>query len=302
MSELHIFDMMAFVHAGHVNKYSYLSQTMHVGAGWQTLYIPTGGASLLFNKLYEVTGKGDVVVVTDRNPTIKKDMIPGYKSNRSYSHEISVDKAATEYILQQCGIQLFAREGYEADDIAYSLVKDLHDKYDHIYLYTGDSDWYFMVDNTVSIMPSSSTSKTVTLETFEDMTGYYYNTITLTKICEGDSSDCIPGLGKEVSDMILEKLNTPAIRRLLGNKDMVLNMFHQFFPAYEYQVHNVFPLYVKDLNHECSVPDKRMICNFGCAIKNKRFSGRMSPSFDITQHTARLCENGVYILKEGDEV
>lgn len=301
MKDLHIFDMMAFVHAGHVNKYSFLSQTVRNGAGWETQYIPTGGASLLFNTLYELVGKADVVVVSDRNPTIKKEMVEGYKSNRTHKADITVDKAATEYILQQCGIPLLAREGYEADDIAYSLVLDLKDQYEHIYLYTGDSDWYFMVDSKVSIRKSSSQAKYVDIKNFEAVTGYWYNTITLSKICDGDASDCIPSIGDEASLAIKQKFVTNILRGKLGDKEVVVNLFKAFFPQYLYQVDNVFPLRIEGLPSTFQQPDRVMMCNFGSAIKNKLFRGRMASNFSIQPHVALLCERGIYSIKEGEQ-
>lgn len=301
MSDLHLFDMMAFVHAGHVNKRSFLSKTTRIGASWETLKTPTGGASLLFNKIYELLGKADIIVVSDRDPTIKKDMIEGYKSNRTYDHGIAVDKAATEYILQQCSIPLLARDGYEADDLAYSIVRDYSDRYDHIYLYTSDSDWYFMINPKVSVRQSSSNSKNVDFATFEDVTGYWYNSITLDKICDGDNSDCIPGLDCNISEMIKQKLMKNHLRGKLGDKEVVRNLFKVFFPSFEYRVDWVFPLYIEGLPIEFPQPDKRMVCNFGAAIKNKNFSGRMSMNFDVQAHVDALCERGLYLIEEEND-
>lgn len=301
MSELHIFDMMAFVHAGNVNKYSFMQQTVRNGAGWETQVIPTGGASLIFNSLYELVGRHDVVVVSDRNPVIKKDMIPGYKENRSKRHDITVNKAATEYILQQCKVPLLARDGYEADDLAYSIVQDTKGKYDHVYLYTGDSDWYFMVDKNTSIRKSSSRAKDVNYENYEDVTGYWYNSITLSKICDGDSSDNIPSLPRDISAAIQKKFVKNSLRGMLGDKEKVLNLFNAFFPNYTYQVDNVFPLYVSGLPTEFGEADRRALCNFGMAIKNKKFAGRQYSNFDVQQHISELCSKGIYLITEGDE-
>lgn len=298
MRELHIYDMMAYIHAGHVNKYSYLNRCIKLGASWENQEIPTGGCSLLFNELYKTVGKGDIVVVTDRDPIVKKEMIAGYKANRHHDRGIEVDKLATEYILQQCNVPLIARVGYEADDIAYTLVEKFKDEYDHIYLYTGDSDWYFMVSPKVSVRPSNSRAKAVDMDNFADVVGYPYNLMTLSKICFGDASDNIPGLPKDKANLIWDKLATETFRYQMGKKEALTNVFKAWWPSCLPQIDNVFPLWIDDVPDEFVAPNMYAIRNFGAAIHNKLFSGRKDASFNIQEHIDNLCEQGIYMIKE----
>lgn len=300
MKTLSIFDMSPFLHAGHINKRSYLERLEQQGATWVSLRTPTGGTSLLFNKLYELVGVSDIVMVCDRKPTIKTDMDSAYKATREHKPEITIERGAAEYILQQCNVSVVARAGYEADDLAYTYVKLLHDKYDKINIYTCDSDYYFMVDDVVSILPSSSKAKTVTMDNYHDVTGYSYNLMTISKILSGDTSDNIPALPKFIQQEVMNKLYTEKIAPQLGSYEVVKYMFDTFWPQYAYQVDLVFPLTVPDLPQTFLVPDKKMICNFGNAIRNSNFIGRQSPDFDIEPHIDALHKDGIYLEVSND--
>ena len=298
-NNLYIFDMSSFLYAGHVNYRSRLEQTVPAGASWKTLTTPTGGTSLIFNKLYSIVGKGDIVMCCDRNPTIKKDMYEYYKANREHRNDITVEKAAAEYILQQCNVSLLARAGYEADDIAYSLVQDLHDVYDHIYIYTGDSDYYFLVDDKVSILPSNSRGKEVNRANYEEVAykgGCTYNVRAIIKILEGKANENIPALPRSEQRRIIDFLYKPySAYEKFGNYELIKTLFDRFMPEYSYRVDLAFPMYIDDLPDKFNKPDMQMICNFGHYIKNSYFVGRQSPDFDINTHINHLHNNGVYL-------
>lgn len=297
--DLHIFDMSAFLYAGHVNKNSRLEQVVQDGASWKTLTTPTGGTSLIFNKLYSLVGKGDIVMCCDRNPTVKKDMFPEYKATRPHKNEIQVEKAAAEYILQQCNISVIARAGYEADDIAYSLVQDLHDMYDHIYIYAGDSDYYFMVDDKVSILPASSRQKEVNRRNYETTAhrdGCTYNVRTIVKILEGKSNENMPALSRMDQKRVMDVLYAPGMDfSNYGNYSVVKRIFDLRFPDLSYRVDLAFPIYIEDMPDTFKEPDKDMIRNFGQAIRNKLFAGKGDKDFDIKSHIRHLHDNGVYL-------
>lgn len=299
---LYLFDVSTFIHAGHLNKYSRLEQVVDVGTTWKTQITPTGGTSLIFNKIYEKLGTGDLVFCCDRNATIKKDMIDGYKSNRNHTHPITVEKAAAEYILSQCGFTVLARAGYEADDIIYTIIQMQRQAYDHIYVYTADSDLYFLVNDNVSILPSSSRAKEVTMDNYNTVLAKYgvkYNTMTINKILFGDKSDCIPPLPKDVRNNLADVFNVPNMSEACGDKSFVRSWFEVLAPDYVYQVDNVFPLYIDDLPIDFKQPDKHLVMNFGNAIHNSLFKGRGSADFDIEPYVMELQSTGCYL--EDDE-
>lgn len=298
---LFLLDLYSFIHAGAVNKRAKLERTVFDSPTWKTLVTPLGGTSLVFNTLYETVGRGDIVVCSDRNPTIKKDMLPTYKSNRSNKPAISVDAAAAESILQECGVTVLARAGYEADDIIYTLTKKLKDQYDEVVIYTADSDLFFLVDDKVSIHPSNSNGKYVTRSNYEEVLkkkGAIYNTLTVQKIIKGDVSDSIPALPKDLQNKVASTLYRDLFYEKLGDKETVQFWVQNVVPEALHQVNLVFPLDVDDLPMEFSIPDKNLIRNFGSAMNNRMYRGLGDPTFDVHPFVESLQEKGYYIEKE----
>ena len=98
--KLYLFDTAPFIHAGRVNRHAKMELVRVEGTKYFTQTTPLGGVSLIFNTLYSVVGTGDIVFACDRNPTIKKDLIPGYKENRNHNDpDINIQKGAAEYLL-----------------------------------------------------------------------------------------------------------------------------------------------------------------------------------------------------------
>lgn len=300
--ELHIIDVMPFMHAGHVNRYSFFEQLIDVGASYKTQRTPAGGISLILNTVRDIINKGDIVFCCDRNPTIKKDMLPGYKSNRGHKSAIQVETGVAEYILEECGCSIFARAGYEADDLIYTIVKQCHDMYDAIYIYTGDSDMYFLVDNIVSIKPSSTNAKRVTLDNYESVSikgsNYRYNTITFSKILHGDTSDCIPAVSKELQRKVTAFFSNPDFYPHMGDKELLLYYADMAFPELRPQIELVFPLFVENIPTSFKKPDWNTLCCFGNAMHNRNFKNYTRPDFDIDGYVAEMQSRGLYIEEE----
>lgn len=295
---LHIYDVSPFVHAGHSNKYSKLERVVDLGSTWKTLLTPAGGTSLIFNSLYENLGSGDFVFCCDRNPTIKKEMFADYKCNRDHKNEINVEKAVAEYILQQCNATVIARAGYEADDIIYTLVKKLHDTYDSIYIYTGDSDLYFLVDETVSIRPSSSRAKAVDRWNYErvlEKKHARYNSLTVQKILGGDTSDCVPPLPREQKEKLASVLYQENFLPHLGDRDFVRQWVEYICPEALPQVDLIFPLMVDDIPLEFKALDHQAVRNWGTAINNKMFRGLGDVNFDVKPFVEDMQNKGYYV-------
>lgn len=295
---LYLFDVSPFIHAGHVNKYSKLERAVDLGSTWKSQVTPTGGTSLLFNAIYEVIGTGDCVFCCDRNPTIKKDMLPEYKSNRDHKHEISVEKAVAEYILQKCGATVVARMGYEADDIIYTYVKKLRNNYDNIYIYTSDSDLYFLVDKQVSIRPSSSRGKYVDFMNYNkvlEKKGAIYNTIMVQKIIKGDAGDCVLPLPKDQQKILENVFYNEGMFDKLGNPDFVRDWINYVLPEAINQANIIIPLEVDDIPMEFTELDTEAVRNWGAAINNKLFRGMGEPDFDVRPFVEEMQNLGYFL-------
>ena len=198
---LHVVDMSPCIYAGSFNRHSFIQgDIVNTGNGYRERNIPTGGASMLFNILGQYMGTGPIAFVADRNPTIKKDKYPDYKGSRTHPNNVSVGKDVAEYILKDCGFTIYAEDGYEADDVIFTIVRQNRMKYDHIYVHTADSDLYILVRDNVSILPTSSQAKTVTMD------NYSYtckkgketpnNSVVFKNFLHGDPSKDLPPLPK----------------------------------------------------------------------------------------------------------
>lgn len=273
MKILRIFDVSAFVHAGAVNKRAFLLPELEDTLDkFRERRIYCGGASLLWNTLYYEYGKCDMVFCCDRRPTIKQEMYELYKYRREHKEFIGKSKEATEYILNDCGFDLLYGDGYEADDFIYSIVRDMKTWYDHIYVYTGDSDMYFLVSDNVSIEPSSSRSKTVNMQNFtytvkkDEYTPY--NALTFYKILYGDKGDDIPPMSAELCIRLKRAYDNKLYYPYLGDKESVLHMLSNFGPEAVHQGELVFPLDVR-VPTTFSQGDKLKIAEWGDAFKNR---------------------------------
>lgn len=299
LKKLFIFDVMPFMHAGHVNHYSFFESLVDVGSTWKVQRTPAGGISLLLNSIRDVINQGDVVFCSDRRPTIKQDMYTGYKANRQHNEGVAVERGVAEYILEKCGCTIFARAGYEADDIIYTLVKRCHESYDEIYIYTGDSDMFFLVDEKVSIRPANSKGRTVTRANFESLNihgaRYRYNTITLNKILHGDTSDNVPALPLEIQHKVTAFLNNDAVFPMLGDKSLMMYYANMAFPEAIPQIDLIFPLEVDDIHTDFAKPNWEMMCLFGNAMHNKNFRNYTRPDFDIQLYVTEMQERGLYV-------
>ena len=164
---LHLIDTSSAVYAGSVNTRSFIpGPIVDTGNGYKERIIPTGGLNQLFNIIYKHYNTGTIVFCCDRAPTIKRGIFPEYKTTRSFNEKVSIQKEICEYVLNDCGFIVLGEEGYEADDLVYSCVKKFKKQYDHIYVHTGDSDLYLLVDDNVSIEPTHSKAKTVNKANF----------------------------------------------------------------------------------------------------------------------------------------
>lgn len=301
MRILHIFELLPYIHAGNRNKLSKLERLVDYGASFKTQVTPTGGTQFLLKAIHSASTSGDVVVCTDREPTIKKDMYEAYKAGRKHDRSIQVDQGAAEYIFPKCNITVIGRAGYESDDIVYSLVRKFYNDYDKIYVYTGDSDLYFLVDKKVSIKPSSSRAKEVTLENYEKVAqkdGITYNCVTACKIVNGDSSDNIPPLPRDLQDKFCDLFFRPQFFSSLGSKDFVRCWCETKLPEAIPQVDLVFPLDVEDLPDEFSVPSKVMMRNFGDCMNCNIYVGQAEVNFDVRPYVEEMQNMGLFIEEE----
>lgn len=240
---LHIVDTSNYIHAGARYERYVARGVRETNGAYEANKAPINGVVTLMSNLRDIlAGDRDSVVmpVFDRPPTIKREMYAntfgdpyGYKAGRKRNPNLNIPKQRefAETLLRDAGFVVQAVDEYEADDIIYSLVKYYRDDFDHIYIHTTDSDLTFLVDEKVSIAPVARGGKVINIYNYatvaeRDMT-ILYNTFMLRKLCAGDTSDNIPGIGKEWAGLMDAIIPSEREYSKLGDLDLCRKYLRQ---------------------------------------------------------------------------
>lgn len=253
MSEktLIVVDISSMIYAGVKKDYCKIKGKMvKTVNGYRANDVSCGGISYLFNLIHDNLGECDFVFCGDRTPTIKLNMYPQYKKNRNYTGDkenIERQKEIAELILEDCGFQVIARDGYEADDIIYSICKLYKSQYDKILVYVNDADLYIVVDDNVEIMPPAANGKHITRENYErvcfknEITPY--NTVTFGKFLYGCKSDNVnPLYPTSLARAISKDFYVPSNYEVLADKARLRAYIEMMYPQALTQFDVIYPL------------------------------------------------------------
>lgn len=298
-TELHVVDMSPAIYAGSFNKRSFISgDVVQTVDGWREQAIPTGGASMLFNILSQYLPRGDFAFVADRMPTIKQELYAGYKSSRAHREEISISKDVAEFILQDCGFTIYSKDGYEADDVIANIVRLHYSEYDNIFVHTGDSDLYILVDDKVSILPTSSRAKTVTRENYEyTVSSKYnvsYNTLVFEKLLHGDPGKDITAMSKVDQEFLRRRFyGTEAMRCKCGDWYWLLQFMERCYPTVYKRARLFLPLPIEDETYPITHTEStQRIKEWAYEIGNSKISGRKG---NLSAQIKEMLARGLYL-------
>lgn len=294
---LHVVDMSPCIYAGSYNKRSFIQgDVINTVNGYRERNIPTGGTSMLFNIIGQYLSTGPIAFVADRNPTIKKEKHPEYKASRTHPTDVSISKEVAEYILSDCGFDIYAKDGYEADDIIYSIVRKNRSKYDHIFVHTADSDLYFLVSEKVSILPTSTKAKLVTLEnyTYVCRKGSItpYNTVMFEKFLHGDSSKGVHALSKQDREELTSVFYRKELLEFLGSPEDMRMIMRKRFPQHADRLSLFYPIFVDDKYDVEFRGNKQRIQEWAYAIGNRKVVQRRG---DLSKQIREMLDMSLYI-------
>lgn len=182
-----------------------------------------------------LSGVDKIISVMDSTSKLLRQQIyPDYKKTRR--EDISKEK---EFVrenrfnlarhISKYGIQHIMKNGYESDDIIYTLAQKLKKDYD-VWVYTVDKDLIQMVEKNVSIITWSA--KGYTLVEYDD-TSYLYDRFMLNSYSDifthlvyvGDSSDSIDGVagvGKKTISLLIDEFGD--VDSIFRNADKIKDM------------------------------------------------------------------------------
>lgn len=287
---LHLIDVSSHLHVGSVNESKFFEGPIqNLPSGFKMPIIRTGGISFLFNKIFEF-GREDVVIFAcDRTPTNRLLIDENYKSGRPNKPEVNTQKALVEIILEDCGFEVAYEDGFEADDVIYTLANKykMDSDIDHIFIHTDDSDIFINVDDKVSILPSSSRGKNVTRSNFEytarknELTPF--NTLTFIKMLSGDSSDKIKALPASLRDEIRYFFSQkPILQQRVHIPNVVGNVIEKQFPQAYKNFQLVYPhISSYDTVDLFRIIDRNRTAYWGKVVGNANFkSAKVVPQID----------------------
>lgn len=145
-----------------------------------------------------------MIILWDGKAKWRYDLNPNYKGNREDDpKKVAIREAYAEqrpYIqraMKHLGVRQMTVMTHEADDMAGLLVNQLiKQDGDEIVLITGDQDWIQLVRPGVTWRDIRDDSKVINMGNLMDKTGYATPYGFLEGKClQGDTSDCIPGVG-----------------------------------------------------------------------------------------------------------
>lgn len=210
--DLHLLDCSQYIWAGAFSKMRIVRGVRETNGEYCENGAPIGGVMFLLRRATELLSDNSIVMpVFDSTPTIKREMYYntfgdefGYKGTRRAVPEncIKEQKDYAYDIMSSIGFPTQIAEGYESDDLMYTLARSYKNDFDTIHVHTSDSDLYFLVDDNIIIdTVGPNVGKYITpgnyYTTVEKNGTCPYNVFHIRKLCKGDTADNIPGIGSE---------------------------------------------------------------------------------------------------------
>lgn len=157
-----------------------------------------GFASLLLDVLIKFKPSHVVALFDSPGGTVRHDMYPAYKANRSSpDDDLIVQIPMVEQLLEAFDIPTLKLVGYEADDLIGTIDERHSGEWARTIIVTGDRDLFQLVDEDTFVYlagSSFSKSKLYDIEGVKEKMGVGPDYIVDIKSLEGDASDNIPGV------------------------------------------------------------------------------------------------------------
>ena len=149
-----------------------------------------------------------VVVVFDKGPSFRVNLFQDYKGHRpEMPEELREQWPKFSELVEAWGYRCTDMEGWEADDIIGTLAKRWASPDCHVWMVTGDKDFYQMVDDNISILDVMK-KKEIRHDQVVERFGVGPDLVTDVQGLAGDSSDNVPGvtgIGEKTASKYVQK-------------------------------------------------------------------------------------------------
>lgn len=178
-----------------VSAYIYTGMNSSTYSNYKVQGYPVGGIKYFVRHFTPLlVGMNDFAVMFDSS-SFRKGLMPGYKSGRTGSHEVSSQLETLYGLLMRANIPCYKQKGYEADDLIFTAVEKSRD-YNSIVVHSADYDITHNVDEIVSFEAVNGNVNNVNLGNFmysvKKGVKILPGTISPYKVFTGDTSDNIP--------------------------------------------------------------------------------------------------------------
>ncbi len=177
----------------------------------------------MINKLSNQFSPSHMALVWDsKGKTTRHEMFADYKATRQEApSDLFMQKKYIQQFADLIGLKQVAQQGYEADDLLYSLAKDYEKACQPVVLITSDKDMAQLISDLVIIYDPFK-DHFVTLEAFEEKMGFAVNKLPFYFALLGDTSDNIPGvrgIGKKGATELVQQFES--LEDLYANLELV---------------------------------------------------------------------------------
>lgn len=164
-----------------------------------------------------------IFALDGKGKTFRSEIDPNYKMNRQTPPDGLLEQLPVCIdMIKKMGLCAIEKEGFEADDIIASVVKNYKDKLE-IRIVTHDKDLYQLISENVSIYSAAKKELYDRKGCFEKY-GVYPEQIRDFLAMVGDSADNIPGvkgIGEKGAKKLLDEFGS--LEQIYANLDKVLN-------------------------------------------------------------------------------
>jgi DNA polymerase I len=172
-----------------------------------------GFTSILLSVLKQLKPKYVAVTFDKKAPTFRHKEYKGYKASRpKIDDELKVQIPKIFSVVQAFNMPIFAKDGFEADDLIGTLAKQA--KIDEVMIVTGDRDALQLVDEKIKVFIPGRSRQPVQVfdpEKFRKKYGFEPELLVDFKALAGDASDDIPGvkgIGGKGAQKLIQKFGT----------------------------------------------------------------------------------------------
>lgn len=158
---------------------------------------PTGALSVLFRKIAYLLSVDHHVICAFDSKTDRSTILPEYKANRTKVPEVVLQSELAYNLLNDLNVSCVKVNGFEADDLIYSVCNKYDGQVPRIYIHSSDKDLaHNIVNSRVEILTVNSNSYNISFNNFVEVFAEKdyrtpKNLVTLKKVFTGDKSDNI---------------------------------------------------------------------------------------------------------------